>query len=241
MVILSLLAGAFLLTLWIMNLNAGRAYAAEEYTPAEDSYRRQGELSQLVPEPWKAQYNEGTAQLGDGRFDESAVTLEEVLPNVPVAPVGEDGLKDPESDECIVRSNLSMSYEGQGDALRDAGDSEGAIALYVQAMDTIGVCTSDGASASEQTEPPEVDPEWRPDADEKRQWDKLQQSQNEDPSDDPSSSSPPPSSEEPSSEEPSSEEPTSQDPRIEELEQRNQSANEETLPSGGGFGGGQNW
>lgn len=239
-VVISLLAGAFFITIWAMNLVAGSAYAKGEYQSAEDSYRKQCELSQLVPEPWKARYNEGTAQLADGQYDDSAVTLAEVLPHVPVAPVT-NGLKDPESDECIVRSNLSMSYEGQADVLREAGDLQGAIALYKQAIDTIGACTSDGVSAAEQLEAPVVDPEWRPDADELRQWEKMQQTQQEQQSSDPSQSESESESESPSGGEPTTGETTSVDPRIEEIESRNAEAGRSTLPGGSGYGGGQNW
>lgn len=231
-VVVLLVVAAVILLLWFWSLRAAADFQEGEYESAEASYRRQAAVSEVFPEPWKAIYNEGTTQLADGRYEEANEVLARALERVPPAAEGPDGLKDPDSPECIVRTNLSLTHEGMGDELRAAGDLEEAIEQYRQALDVIGSCTSDGQSAAEQEERPEPQDEWRPDLDEQRQWDKMQSAEEEQEQEN-----------EPGSEPPSEPEPTQdpEDPRITELEERNQSAQPTTNTDGQGFGGGQNW
>nr|NLD40820.1 tetratricopeptide repeat protein [Actinomycetales bacterium] len=233
-VIVFLVVGGLLLLLWIWNMQAGSQYREGEYELAEASYRRQGAVSEVFPEPWKAVYNEGTVQLADQRYEESNEVLAVALEEVPEAPVDESGLKDPQSPECMVRTNLSLTFEGMADAKRGAGELEEAIGLYQQALEALGACTSDGESEAEQQERPEPTDGWRPDVDEQRQWDKMQESEQEQ-EEESSGGNGSPSEPEPST----SEAPA--DPRVQELESRNQSASPTAGPEGEGFGGGQNW
>ncbi|HZK05983.1 MAG TPA: hypothetical protein VFC82_09075 [Actinomycetaceae bacterium] len=248
-VVVLALAGVFLLALWAWNLWASSVFASGDYGEAEVAYRRQAAVSELFPEPWKGVYNEGTAQLGDLRFAEAAGTLERALAGIELTPVTPGSGLDQGSPECLIRTNLSLSYEGLGDEARDSGDSAGAIGRYRDALDMIGPCTSDGRSAADQTERPLPVEGVRPDVDEQRQWDKLnearqrqeeeeQQSieegqEREGEGDDDVDDSEGGEGQQPRPEE--------LDPRLQELIERNNEAGAEMGPSGGGFGGGQNW
>ncbi|MDO5495013.1 MAG: hypothetical protein Q4G64_04810 [bacterium] len=243
-VLVFLVAGGFLLVLTFWNMQAAGRHEAQEYTAAELAFERQRDLTQYFPEPWKAVFNQGTSQLFDERYPDAVGTLEDALEIVPEAPVGEDGTKDPESPECLVRTNLSLSHEGTGDQHLADQQYASAIEAYRAAMDAIGPCTSDGESAAEEEERPEPEPDHQPDEDEQRQWDKSQQAQEEQEQQSGGGGSPPP----PPSPSPSppgggggSPSPTPVDPRIEELQGRNQSAAPTPGSDGEGYGGGQNW
>ena len=150
-VVLFVAAGVFLLLLWIWSLTAKGAYADADHRGAVTSYHRQAQVSEVFPQSWKGPYNEGTSTLALAEYDGAVELLKVALDKAPVAPVREDGSKDPAAPECLVRTNLSLAYEGQADQLRTNGDQDGAITTYNLAMDTIGPCSSNGQSLSPTT------------------------------------------------------------------------------------------
>lgn len=234
-------AGVFLLLLWIWSLTAGQAYANAEHDQAVTSYHRQAQVSEVFPEPWKGPYNEGTATLGLGDYSGAGTLLETALERVPVAPTDANGAKDPESNECFVRTNLSLAYEGQADDARANGDQDGAIGSYNLAMDTVGPCSSNGQSLSPTTfDQLNEAPVNYQDETEQRQLQKRDETQQGNGGDGSQSESEPEPSDEPSGGDSS---PTL-DPKAEELISQNQQAQQGAgsgSGSGSGTGGGQGW
>lgn len=129
-------------------------------------------------EPWKAWYNTGTAYVLANEPFRATQELVEALRLVPPAPEKENGALDPESAECLVRTNLSLAYEALGDQAMAAGDSAMAQTYYDEGLGHLGPCTSDG-----QSEPPEdgrgAPPRSQQDEDERRQQDKSEGAQEE--------------------------------------------------------------
>ncbi|MFV0254047.1 MAG: hypothetical protein ACK5H2_12040 [Beutenbergiaceae bacterium] len=203
-----------------------------------------------VIQPWKAYFNQGTAIYASGDFWNASQELEIALDMVPKAPPGEP----PGREECDVRTNLSLAYEGLGDEALAVSDAAMAASRYNEAQEVLSNCgESDGNGGEEAQEAEERQQESQEQAEEQQQ---QQQDSGQDPSPDPStdpSQSPgsgdpstDPSQSQSSGEGGQSQSPTeSADPRQEELESRNgeagQSQDASEQASGGGNGSGQNW
>lgn len=129
-------------------------------------------------EPWKAWYNTGTAYVLANEPFRATEELVVALELVPPAPAKENGALDPESAECLVRTNMSLAYEALGDQAMAAGDAAMARTYYDEGLGHLGPCTSDGRS-----EPPEdgrgAPPRSQQDEDERRQQDKSERAQEE--------------------------------------------------------------
>ncbi len=242
-VVLFLAIGVFLLILWIWSMTAGKAYADTDYRGAVTSYHRQGQVSEIFPEPWKAPYNEGTSSLALAEYDSAIDLLKTALDRVPEAGVSETGSKHPDAPECLVRTNLSLAYEGEADQFRANGDLDGAIASYNLAMDSVGPCSTDGQSLAPTKLADLNEPVQNyQDETEQRQLTKRDATQDEkDSGDDPSS--PESSPEQSPEQDPSGGETTSEDPRVQELISINEQAGRGAGSGGGGSGsgGGQGW
>src|SRR5690625_1845438 len=238
-VILAALVALKLLTAVGLNLIGTASYDRSNFSTAIDRYRNTQVVN--VVQPWKAFYNEGTAQYSAGKFFTATkrfdIALEEVPKTPPDQPRGED--------ECMVRVNYSLALEGSADEALAVGNAEEAEALYTQALDMLDDCADSGQGGEVADEA------------QQRQEESLQDSQDqqEDQDDDPDDDSYPDDDQDPTDEDPDTEggadtspedDDTREDvdPKEQELEERNQQANQpdsENEFGGTGDGSGESW
>jgi hypothetical protein len=106
-----LAAAALALAIWWLGSSGAKAYAAGQWALAESRYAR---AEGAMPfERWKAPFGAGTATLSNGDAEGAETTLKRALETVPAA------------QECLVRINLSLAQERQGDAAAEAGGEAG--------------------------------------------------------------------------------------------------------------------
>lgn len=250
LMVLALLVALKLLSAVAINIAGTSAFQQASYDTAADRFRSLQFFN--VIEPWKAHFNRGTAIYSSGDFWNASGELTTALDLVPKAPDGEP----PGKDECAVRTNLSLSYEGLGDEALAASDPATATTYYNDAQEALSNCGESGGNGGEEAqEAEERQQESQQDA---QQQEEEQQQQGEgDPTAEPTQGEGDPTdgSAEPTETGDSSGEPTetdssdtstgSGDPRQNELESRNseaqQSRDAEEQESGGGNGAGQNW
>jgi len=263
--IIAFLAGLKLLSAVALNMAGASAYEHANHNTAADRFESLEFFN--VVEPWKAHFNQGTAIYAGGDFWEATQQLEVALDLVPKSPQGEP----PGKEECDVRTNYSLALEGLGDEAMAASDPAMGATRYAEAQEMLSNCGESGGNGGEEAQEAEERQEQsQSDADQQQEEQEQQgedgeEGESESPSDGESGESESPSdgesgeSESPSdgesgeSESPSEGEsgdqsasPTeSTDPQQEELESRNedaqQSADAEEQASGGGNGSGQNW
>ncbi|KAB1657303.1 hypothetical protein F8O01_08655 [Pseudoclavibacter chungangensis] len=118
--LVALLVAAKLISMVLVGQATVAKYEDADYEGALNSAQQQKILN--VIEQWKAPYSTGTTYLQLGLNDEARAELESALPLA-------GGI-----DQCPVRSNLAIAIERQGDAMLDAGDSEGARDHWTQAL-----------------------------------------------------------------------------------------------------------
>ncbi len=273
LMLIALVVAIKLLSAVAVNMAGQSAYQNANHQTAADRFGLLADYANVI-EPWKAHFNEGTAIYAGGDFFNASTNLEVALDLVPKAPQGEP----PGPEECDVRTNLSLAYEGLGDEAMLASDFAMATNYYDQAQETLSNCGESGGSGGEEAQEAEERQEQsQSDAQEQQEQQEQEQqegeggegstdqptdgeSQSGDPTDgesqsgDPTdgesssgdSSQDPSDSESGSGGESASETPSeSVDPQQEELESRNQdaqqSADAEEQASGGGDGSGQNW
>ena len=268
-VLIAFLAALKLLSAVLLNMAGTSAYEKQNYVTATDRFESLEFFN--VIEPWKAPFNQGTAVYATGDFFTATTHLEVALGQVPTAPEGEPRGE----EECMVRTNYSLALEGLGDEAMVASDFAMASDYYDQAQTMLADCGESGGNGGEQSQEAEERQQQSQEESEQQQEQQEQQQgegeegeegenegESESPSDGESGESESPSdgesggeSESPSdgesgeSESPSDGESggesESRDPRQEELEERNQEAQESReaaeQQSGGGDGSGQNW
>ncbi|WP_277050328.1 hypothetical protein [Ruania albidiflava] len=248
-VLVVFLAAAKLLSAVLLNLAGTSAYEKQNYVTATDRFASLAFFN--VVEPWKAPFNEGTAVYATGDFFTAKEHLDVALGLVPTAPEGEPRGE----EECMVRTNYSLSLEGLGDEAMIASDFAMATDYYEQAQTMLADCGESGGNGGEQAEQAEErqqqsqeESQQQQEQQEQQQGDGEGEEENESPSEDESGGeeSQSPSEGESGGEQSQSPSPgESTDPRQDELEERNQEAQEsreaEEQQSGGGDGSGQNW
>lgn len=186
-VLVLLLAGSLLLGVTFGNLHARAAYDDARYVTAAERYGYQVPFTSGVIEPWKTWFNAGTAEFQAQEHFPAVEDLREAHRLVPPGTTDRDGNPDPTTPECRVRTNLSLALEAMGDDAQEAGDPAMAVVHYNEAMDTIGPCTSDGESESdEHTEDPSQDPPQDPGEDPSQQPDQPSEQPDDQPSEQPS-------------------------------------------------------
>lgn len=258
LMLIALLAALKLLSAVAVNMAGSSAYDHANYNTAADRFESLEFFN--VIEPWKAHFNQGTAVYASGQFFQSTQHLGVALDLVPKAPQGEP----PAKEECDVRTNYSLALEGLGDEAMAASDPAMGADYYAQAQEMLSNCGEGGGNGGEEAqEAEERQEESQGEAEEQQQ---QQEQEGEEPTDGESSGeSETPTDGESSDEgesptdgessgEGESESPSesgsggesqSTDPQQEELESRNeeaqQSADAEEQASGGGNGSGQNW
>lgn len=263
--LIAFLAALKLLSAVALNMAGTSAYEHANHNTAAERFHSLEFFN--VVEPWKAHFNQGTAIYAGGDFWNAKEQLEVALDLVPKSAQGEP----PGKEECDVRTNLSLSLEGLGDEAMAAGDPAMGANYFTQAQTALSNCGESGGNGGEEAQEAEERQEQsQSDADQQQQEQEQQgedgeEGESESPSDgesqSPSDGESSGESESPSdgestggeSESPSEGEtgdqsasPTeSTDPQQEELESRNedaqQSADADEQASGGGNGSGQNW
>lgn len=118
--LVALLLAIKFLSMSIIASNTVSAYREGDYERALNSAQQQKIVN--IVERWKAPYNTGTSYLQLGFNDEARAELESALP-----------LANP-IEQCVIRANLAIAIERQGDALLQAGDRDGAVALWREAL-----------------------------------------------------------------------------------------------------------
>ncbi|HIZ35724.1 MAG TPA: MSCRAMM family adhesin SdrC [Candidatus Ruania gallistercoris] len=258
-VLIAFLAALKLLSAVLLNMAGTSAYEKQNYVTATDRFESLEFFN--VIEPWKAPFNQGTAVYATGDFFTATTHLEVALGQVPTAPEGEPRGE----EECMVRTNYSLALEGLGDEAMVASDFAMASDYYDQAQTMLADCGESGGNGGEQSQEAEERQQQSQEESEQQQEQQEQQQgegeegeegENEGESESPSDGESGGESESPSdgesggeSESPSDGESggesESRDPRQEELEERNQEAQESReaaeQQSGGGDGSGQNW
>ncbi|MDR1188141.1 MAG: hypothetical protein LBK95_11920 [Bifidobacteriaceae bacterium] len=151
---LAVVAAVWLAMVWFSGRAGDRAYADQEFSGAEDRYSLAGSFMPF--ERWKALFGRGTAVLADGNSSRAEDLLAEALERTPVA------------KECLVRVNLSLAQEFQGDDAAASGFEREAKDLYETALKTLrdGQCPARDDTAAESEErleeklkpPPEEEP-----------------------------------------------------------------------------------
>lgn len=261
LMLIAFLAALKLLSAVALNMAGSSAYEHANHNTAAERFEALEVFN--VVEPWKAHFNQGTAIYASGQFFQATQQLEVALDLVPRSPQGEP----PGKDECDVRTNYSLALEGLGDESRAAGDPAMAADYYQQAQTMLANCGESGGNGGEEAQEAEERQQESQEQAEQEQQQQEQEQQGEDggegESEEPTDGESSGESESPTdgessgdggeSESPSddgsggeSELPTeSLDPQQEELQSRNeeaqQSADAEEQASGGGNGSGQNW
>lgn len=130
-------AGGKLIVQDLIARSAVESYGQGAY---EESLNTSGQLLFLnVIERWKPDFNMGTNYLQLGALDPARAALERSLA-LAAAP-----------EQCPIRANLAITIERQADALAQAGDGAGALALYLQAIQVLD--DRDPACAQDPSEP----------------------------------------------------------------------------------------
>ncbi|HLS01485.1 MAG TPA: hypothetical protein VK054_05815 [Beutenbergiaceae bacterium] len=227
-VIVAAIVALVLLVLVGLNLVGNSSYNRANYDTAINRYRN----TQTIPwvEPWKAYFNEGTAQYASGKFYTATQRLAIALDKVPKAPDGEP--RDPQ--ECMVRVNYSLALEGTGDEARAVGNPAEAEEYYTQALDMLDDCADSGAGGDTADDAQQRQEESQEEA---------QDQQESEPEEDPEGTGDQEEPESPDDNDPTTS-PDDADPKEEELEERNRQANEDEFAQeegGVGDGSGENW
>lgn len=134
------IAGLWFIGLYLWTTLARSDWEHQDYGGAVSSYEQQIRVTGVFPEPWLAQYNLGTALLGEGDLDGGIDKLEQAFQGVPKAVQGESGNIQPFSYECSVRMNLSAGIEMKGDAAATKGADNAAQKLYETALEWLTPC-----------------------------------------------------------------------------------------------------
>jgi tetratricopeptide (TPR) repeat protein len=118
-----------------LGASGSSSYQGEEWARSEARY---AQASRIMPfEAWKGWFGEGTAILAGGDAAAAEPVLEEALERVPAA------------RECLVRVNLSLAQERQGDAAQDNGDRSKAVEFYNEALETLADCPESDEAADD--------------------------------------------------------------------------------------------
>ena len=260
-VVIAFLAAVKLTSAVIINTAGISAYGNENHHTAANRF---GHLEVVnIVEPWKPHFNAGTAIYATGDFFGATVPLEEALDRVPKTPEEEPR----GADECMVRTNYSLSLEGLGDEAMTAENPGTALDYYDQAQEMLADCAESGEGGEEAQEAEERQQDSQEQAQEQQDQQEQDQQdeqdsggQEDDAEDDEDSGGEDGREEEQDDQEDSEDDQEGEDedqngegdqqdeerdPREEELEERNQEAQEERerqeQQDGGGDGSGQNW
>ena len=117
------------------------AYAQQGYETAEAQFHRNRHLDLL--EDWVASYNRGTTLIQLNRYEQARTDLERALTRVPA------------DRDCMVRINLVLAIEGQGDELLAQQHPADAERVYAEAREVLrkGQCGDLAASPSGSSKP----------------------------------------------------------------------------------------
>ena len=137
------IAAIYLLAITAIVVAGERNFASHSYASAVQQFSSLQNLNVL--ERWKPYYNTGTARYASGAFFAAS---RELTTAMDLVPKGKDGQRG--ADECLVATNLSLTYEGMGDEAARANDPAMALDYYAQALATIEGCGEGGGGSEEQ-------------------------------------------------------------------------------------------
>lgn len=134
---LLLLVALFFLSTWIYNLVYLVSYSGKNY-PISDGFTETRFIINIL-EPYIADYNQGTARLKMGKYEEAEKSFTESLKKSPA----EDKL-------CQIYVNLSLSIELQADKLLQSSNFNKSMELYGRAQTILlnNNCAKKGAESS---------------------------------------------------------------------------------------------
>ena len=152
LVLVVVLFGLWLTSLFLWTMSARSQVDEGRIASAQVQYERQIRFTGLLPEPWLAHYNLGTAMLADGDLVGGIENLELAFDGVPKAKRNDVGSIQPFSYECMVRMNLGAGIEMQGDLKAEVDATEEANEYYAQALELVTVCEVPSSSSSDTSE-----------------------------------------------------------------------------------------
>ena len=134
---LLLLVALFFLSTWIYNLVYLVSYSGKNY-PISEGFTETRFIANIL-EPYIADYNQGTARLKMGKYEEAEKSFTESLKKSPA----EDRL-------CQIYVNLSLSIEFQADKLLKSNSFNKSMELYGRAQTILlnNNCAKKGAESS---------------------------------------------------------------------------------------------
>lgn len=133
---------------WIWSYQAAAIAKDGQLDRAEHHFRQQLTVYGGWLERWRPRYNLGTTLAMKKQYPQAEDYLRDALTYVPKAYRNAEGFIDANSYECMVRMNLSLVLEAQGDANDDPDASQD---LFTQAADLSEPCSS-GQQISEQSD-----------------------------------------------------------------------------------------
>ena len=134
---LLLLVALFFLSTWIYNLVYLVSYSGKNY-PISEGFTETRFIANIL-EPYIADYNQGTARLKMGKYEEAEKSFTESLKKSPA----EDRL-------CQIYVNLSLSIEFQADKLLKSNSFNKSMELYGRAQTILlnNNCAKKGAESN---------------------------------------------------------------------------------------------
>ncbi len=150
----------WLASVWVLSFTANRAAMNKDYETALSRYETVEAINPWIDQ-WRVHYNVGTVALLAGKHSQAQERLEAALEVVPRGDMVEvqasDGttrtVRDPQSPECRVRTNLYAAYYADYAEATAAGDTQRAAGLDSRMTEAIGDCPIDPPSQSS-TAPP---------------------------------------------------------------------------------------
>ena len=139
------IAAIYLLAITAIVIAGERNFASHSYASSVQQFSSLQNLNIL--ERWKPYYITGTARYASGAFFAASRELNTAMELVPKGTPEERG-----AEECMVATNLSLTYEGMGDEAARANDPAMALNYYEQALTTIAGCGQGGGGSEEQQE-----------------------------------------------------------------------------------------
>ena len=137
------IAAIYLLAITAIVIAGERNFASHSYASSVQQFSSLQNLNIL--ERWKPYYNTGTARYASGAFFAASRELNTAMELVPKGTPEERG-----AEECMVATNLSLTYEGMGDEAARANDPAMALDYYAQALATIEGCGTGGGGGGSQ-------------------------------------------------------------------------------------------
>lgn len=143
-VVVAIIVGSGCIGLWGWALSSVHTAQNGHIMSALSGFRDQEKITRKWPESWRAHYNIGTSELMRSHLPQAVTELATSLDRLPSNLFDDEDALPADSDECMVRINLSIAYERVADTrtgLRDK-DLSYITGIYRQAAKISYPCAS---------------------------------------------------------------------------------------------------